>query len=997
MRKLLLASMLLGSLYASPAHAQLVGTDTVPGSSCAGFPDGATRVTADADLNSADVVLICDGTNWLIAPGGGAIDDLSDAFTDYATNDNIIIGRTAASALIAGAQFNIFLGEGAGATTANSTATTDYNIAIGYSALNALTSGDKNTALGYSALSLNTDGYDNTSVGYNALRDNTSGYRNSAFGKTALAANALGHSNTAHGFQALNRNVGKSGNTAVGAYALNYHHDTAAVSWSSNTAIGYNAMLGSITPANNTGINNTAVGVQSLMSFTNADQNIAIGVNSLQNVSSGDSNISIGYRAGDALTTGSNNIIIGTIVGPIGGAGATNNLNIGNVIYGDMTGANASGTGTARIGINDIAPDVALDVAGALKIAYDSQTCAAAREGAIRYNSATDAFEVCATAGSWSALGGATPGGSDRQIQFNSGGALAGTSNFDLEANGSFDYWQNLTTTAGGTYTHTRFHADIAPTAAQTAGRVTRGLEGAVWVSAGNTNQVRKAVGFKAQAQNTGTGPIEDLMASDSYVFNSGNATITDAFGSYVGAETTTGTVSNLYGQNIDIYAGGGTVTNSYGLNISMYNTGSTITNRYGIFLTTPSGAATNDWGIYQNGTQNNRLNGSLGLSATPTSTSKLTIYQPDATGMGIYINAAHTTGSNYGILAENYSTAGVALRGTALATTGANYGVSGASASTGGRGVYGNATATTGANYGVHGDTASASGRAIYGNAYSATGANYGVHGTTASTTGRGVYGNASASTGINFGVHGDSASATGRGVYGNVSDATGVNYGVYGASGSAAGYGGFFTNSNGGWGLYVSSGAFGVAESIRLSGDISPASIGASQNNYAPAGHDTASVLRLTASAAYNITGLAGGADGRVLTLFNIGTNTITLKAEDAASTAANRFDIGSDIAIGADRSAVLVYDSTSSRWRAAARPGGPTCTRRSNSCSNNPTACAVSCLAGEIVTGGGCDIAGTNDNVTKTYPSSNTQWSCDKAGATDTSTAWAVCCAF
>lgn len=64
MRKHLLATMLLGLLAASPAQAQLVGTDTVPGSSCAGFPDGATRMTADADLDGQEVILVCDGTNW---------------------------------------------------------------------------------------------------------------------------------------------------------------------------------------------------------------------------------------------------------------------------------------------------------------------------------------------------------------------------------------------------------------------------------------------------------------------------------------------------------------------------------------------------------------------------------------------------------------------------------------------------------------------------------------------------------------------------------------------------------------------------------------------------------------------------------------------------------------------------------------------------------------------------------------------------------------------
>lgn len=71
MRHILFSAMAVALLFTStPARAQLVGTDTVPGSSCSGFPDGATRMTADADLDGAQVTLICDGTVWQTAGGG---------------------------------------------------------------------------------------------------------------------------------------------------------------------------------------------------------------------------------------------------------------------------------------------------------------------------------------------------------------------------------------------------------------------------------------------------------------------------------------------------------------------------------------------------------------------------------------------------------------------------------------------------------------------------------------------------------------------------------------------------------------------------------------------------------------------------------------------------------------------------------------------------------------------------------------------------------------
>lgn len=46
------------------ASAQLQGTDVGPGDSCAGLPAGATAISADADQNGAEVVLICNGTTW---------------------------------------------------------------------------------------------------------------------------------------------------------------------------------------------------------------------------------------------------------------------------------------------------------------------------------------------------------------------------------------------------------------------------------------------------------------------------------------------------------------------------------------------------------------------------------------------------------------------------------------------------------------------------------------------------------------------------------------------------------------------------------------------------------------------------------------------------------------------------------------------------------------------------------------------------------------------
>jgi hypothetical protein len=134
--------------------------------------------------------------------------------------------------------------------------------------------------------------------------------------------------------------------------------------------------------------------------------------------------------------------------------------------------------------------------------------------------------------------------------------------------------------------------------------------------------------------------------------------------------------------------------------------------------------------------------------------------------------------------------------------------------------------------------------------------------------------------------------------------------------------------------WRILIGGGAAAfngdVTGAFTLSGDISPSQITANQNDYAPTGFATASVLRLSTDASRNITGLAGGADGRVIVIVNIGAQPIVLIDESGSSTAGNRFALTGDLVIGVDQMTVLLYDGTSSRWRSvrnvasAAAPG-------------------------------------------------------------------------
>jgi hypothetical protein len=114
-------------------------------------------------------------------------------------------------------------------------------------------------------------------------------------------------------------------------------------------------------------------------------------------------------------------------------------------------------------------------------------------------------------------------------------------------------------------------------------------------------------------------------------------------------------------------------------------------------------------------------------------------------------------------------------------------------------------------------------------------------------------------------------------------------------------------------------------VAAEFALLGDISPSQITSDQNDYNPTGLSTASTLRLTSDADWSITGLQGGADGRILILHNCNSDvlqTITLTNDDSASSAANRFELFTDLVLAGGQSVMLRYDATSSRWRALAQ---------------------------------------------------------------------------
>lgn len=111
-------------------------------------------------------------------------------------------------------------------------------------------------------------------------------------------------------------------------------------------------------------------------------------------------------------------------------------------------------------------------------------------------------------------------------------------------------------------------------------------------------------------------------------------------------------------------------------------------------------------------------------------------------------------------------------------------------------------------------------------------------------------------------------------------------------------------------------------ISGALQILTVISPPQITSNQNNYGPTDLYKASVLRLFSDASRDITGLDGAREGRVLHVLNVGSFDIVLKDESASSSAGNRLALNGDITLAPDNSALLWYDSTSSRWRCVAR---------------------------------------------------------------------------
>lgn len=109
-------------------------------------------------------------------------------------------------------------------------------------------------------------------------------------------------------------------------------------------------------------------------------------------------------------------------------------------------------------------------------------------------------------------------------------------------------------------------------------------------------------------------------------------------------------------------------------------------------------------------------------------------------------------------------------------------------------------------------------------------------------------------------------------------------------------------------------------ASAAFAFTGIITPTTLSGNVNDYAPTSLSTATTVRLSGGTSdRDVTGLTGGASGRVVLIANIGTtNALIFRHQSTSSSATNRFLLGSDISLSPGDTLALSYDGTTQRWR-------------------------------------------------------------------------------
>lgn len=150
-------------------------------------------------------------------------------------------------------------------------------------------------------------------------------------------------------------------------------------------------------------------------------------------------------------------------------------------------------------------------------------------------------------------------------------------------------------------------------------------------------------------------------------------------------------------------------------------------------------------------------------------------------------------------------------------------------------------------------------------------------------------------------------------------------VGYGTYSTTGPALARTTVIASSNANAAVNFSAGtkdAWIDSPAIAQSWGVLVTTPSSNQDNYAPTGFEFCNRLGINASATIKLTGLAGGYEGREITISNRSTDYLLwLENQNTSSSAANRFDLPNGFPfflMPGDR-ITLTYSGTSSRWQA------------------------------------------------------------------------------
>lgn len=149
-------------------------------------------------------------------------------------------------------------------------------------------------------------------------------------------------------------------------------------------------------------------------------------------------------------------------------------------------------------------------------------------------------------------------------------------------------------------------------------------------------------------------------------------------------------------------------------------------------------------------------------------------------------------------------------------------------------------------------------------------------------------------------------------------------VGYGTYSTTGPALARTTVISSSNSNAAVNFSAGTKDVlldSPAIAQSWGVLVTTPSSNQNDYAPTGLEFCNRLGINASASIKLTGLAGGYEGREITISNRSTDYLLwLENQNTSSSAANRFDLPNSFPfflMPGDR-VTLAYSGTSSRWQ-------------------------------------------------------------------------------